>query len=608
MLSNLVFMNLYVGEDDITGDKDWKHVFKRLRNLLIRPRGIVVGGVRLTPDILKQHLRSSGLSSGHIHSTFNPEDLQDVKLAFDMLKDIWSLPREAPSDARPGFQQARNAIWVLGQFLHHLVYPYLCVDLSLSEQLEHLSAAAHLALALYHTAGKEFLPTLLYVDIMIAIKNVFFCVAKAKIDTPDGKFWIILLGTDRLEKSFGILRTMVPNDSNLDVLQLCGRLGGTVDVANILALFPEWDRAPRRLRLPALSRDSKEIPDSADHLEPRNWRGNLFVKFVVLQTVWRRGRSLAEDDVLPVASILKTLEKQGKVDILAPKGVLLFDIPLPSDDIDESLEAVASNSRSKAEDGEEQEMDSEVRVEVEDALVDYAGSQQPSPTSGLSMPSIRGFERTIQLDGKDVSKARVLSMYSKYRKVASSTDRLKRVQEVARFATDHTLQETASNLLDSRAVLLVHDPIATLVSCDGRFWLCLGEVNGLKLNGQSTPHLSHTVLREDTVTVSFQLLGLRPAKEADNSQSNSEDYSDWRTYNTPERSFDIPGRFIEVVNPEMIVASGYPSYYLFQSPVLIAVAAALFQRLAASDLKLLPKTAPTNEYPYREGTGKFGFN
>lgn len=45
-----------------------------------------------------------------------------------------------------------------------MVFPYLCVDLSLSEQIEHLSAAAHLALALYKLAGKDFIPTNLYID------------------------------------------------------------------------------------------------------------------------------------------------------------------------------------------------------------------------------------------------------------------------------------------------------------------------------------------------------------------------------------------------------------------------------------------------------------
>ena len=52
--------------------------------------------------------------------------------------------------------------------------------------------------------GKEFIPTNLYVNLMIMIKNVIFCVAKAKVNDPDGEFWIILLGTDQLEELFSI--------------------------------------------------------------------------------------------------------------------------------------------------------------------------------------------------------------------------------------------------------------------------------------------------------------------------------------------------------------------------------------------------------------------
>ena len=85
-------MDLHVGDDDLTCDKDWKHVFKCFRNLLLRARGIVINGFRITPDVLRTHFRSHGLSADHIRAAFNPKDQQDVKLAFDMLKDIWTLP------------------------------------------------------------------------------------------------------------------------------------------------------------------------------------------------------------------------------------------------------------------------------------------------------------------------------------------------------------------------------------------------------------------------------------------------------------------------------------------------------------------------------------
>jgi hypothetical protein len=177
-----------------------------------------------------------------------------------MLRDIWSLPDSEP-DTLPGFQQARKSFQTLGALLRHILIPYICVDLSLLEQLVHLSAAAHLLLALWaeDQTGTKLMPTQLYVDIMMMIKNVYFCVAKTKANNPEGNFWIILLGTDRLEILFGILRTMVGNGANLDLLQLGLRLTGTTEVSTILAKYPHWDRAPRQLKLPALSKDGVAV-------------------------------------------------------------------------------------------------------------------------------------------------------------------------------------------------------------------------------------------------------------------------------------------------------------------------------------------------------------
>ncbi|KAH6894791.1 hypothetical protein BKA70DRAFT_1027368, partial [Coprinopsis sp. MPI-PUGE-AT-0042] len=89
-------------------------------------------------------------------------------------------------------------------------------------------------------------------------KNRFFCVAKAKGDDPKPKLWLMLLGTDSLKELFGMLRTMVGNDANFDLLRLSYRLGCTTmtEIANILALYPHWDRAPRHRKIPAINRDS----------------------------------------------------------------------------------------------------------------------------------------------------------------------------------------------------------------------------------------------------------------------------------------------------------------------------------------------------------------
>lgn len=124
---------------------------------------------------------------------------------------------------------------------YHFLVPYICIDLSIEGQLEHLSYTAHLTLALYihNKACNNFIPMALYFDLILMVKNIFFCIAKAKINTPNNDFSIVLLGTDHLENLFGCLQTIIGNDANVDSYQLGLHLTGTMESANILALHPE---------------------------------------------------------------------------------------------------------------------------------------------------------------------------------------------------------------------------------------------------------------------------------------------------------------------------------------------------------------------------------
>ncbi|EJD33442.1 hypothetical protein AURDEDRAFT_41577, partial [Auricularia subglabra TFB-10046 SS5] len=139
------------------------------------------------------------------------------------------------------------------------------------------------------------IPSQLYIDIQIMIKNIYFCVVKTKVDNPSGPFWLLLLGTDRLEKDFGITRSIVGNDSNADLYQLSTRLLAIVLLALILSEHLEWDRGPRRLHLPAnvLADPLAELDNRIDHINPAAWTGDLRVADVVLCTCWNKGRELA---------------------------------------------------------------------------------------------------------------------------------------------------------------------------------------------------------------------------------------------------------------------------------------------------------------------------
>ena len=101
------------------------------------------------------------------------------------------------------------------------------------------------------------------------IKNTFFCVTKAKMDHPLDPFFLVLLGTDRLETLFGILHTMVGNDANLDILQLALCVTVTTEVSNILAKHPDWDKSPRHLHLSTVTKSMDIVSNSTDHISPR---------------------------------------------------------------------------------------------------------------------------------------------------------------------------------------------------------------------------------------------------------------------------------------------------------------------------------------------------
>src|SRR5260370_5617616 len=89
--------------------------------------------------------------------------------------------------------------------------------MSLYEQLKSLSAVAHLAHTFFthHNACSAFIPSPLYHDIQIMVKNAFFFIAKTKQDNPNGEFFLILLGTDCLESIFGLVRSQ--SGSNVNV-------------------------------------------------------------------------------------------------------------------------------------------------------------------------------------------------------------------------------------------------------------------------------------------------------------------------------------------------------------------------------------------------------
>lgn len=588
-LGCLALMCLWVGDDDLTADKDYKHVFKRLRNTILRSKGIFVRGCHLTPAVIQAHLRDSGHSTRHIQSMFKPEDKQDVLLAYNLLRDLWSLPPASSSESsRPGYAETREAIRIYGDICYHLVIPYICVDLTLAEQLEHLSSAAHLALALYEP-GDRLMPTTLFTDIMMMVKNAYFCVAKAKVDHPDDPFFLVLLGTDRLETLFGILRTMVGNDANLDILQLSLRVTGTTEVANILALHPEWDKAPRRLHLPLITRDMESIPDAADHANPGLWRGEVKPALVSLVTCWKQGRRVIEHKYRWTSEVLQRTEAIPGATILAPQGTLLVRLPLAPDDNED--------------DGEGPEPSSEApEPSVEDTtdglreLEDAAAEVDLDLGSSTALPR-QPFPKFVQINGVMTSKARALSQRFKYKKTSTSTDRLRRVASESKYKL--SADDNDGLVDDEGPQLTVNDPISTLLECEGKLFLCIGEVKGIFVHSKPVDSVPISLLPEKAVAILYQIVRLtRTTVDDDPTKDN-----DWRSSLFLSATVRVPGLFVQPINPTVSTRNPGNPCFLFDSDSLMALTASLHDRFTDVQLRAIPHIARTAEYPYRERTG-----
>ncbi|KAJ7842124.1 hypothetical protein B0H14DRAFT_3692846 [Mycena olivaceomarginata] len=227
-LGDLPLFDYHCGHNEITMDIDFKHLFKRFRNTLIRMTSSTIDGVVLTHQLIKAHLlRNSPHDARHINSLLNPNDRQNVKLIYSCSSEV----------CLPAFRNTRRVLRLLGALYRHVL-----------EARE---------------AGR-FVPSQTYFDFMTAGKNAFFCVGKTQVDDPNGRFWLVALGTDPVELTFGKVRTSC--DSNTDMFQLSGRLTAAVECENIFGEHPEWSRDTR-------------------------------VKNLSIKTTWIDGRGIAEGEL-----------------------------------------------------------------------------------------------------------------------------------------------------------------------------------------------------------------------------------------------------------------------------------------------------------------------
>ncbi|KAH9050407.1 hypothetical protein EDB83DRAFT_2522604 [Lactarius deliciosus] len=592
-LSSLKFMNHLVSPDDLTTDKDFKHVFKCQRNLLMHQKGVLIQGFCVTPAILRMHLESHGIPSHRLQSLLNPNDKQDVILVYSLLKEVWSLPPPLAGSS-PSFACAREALNVYGQFVHHLMMPYVCVDLDLDEQLIHLSAATHMVVFLYRDglAHTQFMPTQSYVDIMIMVKNVFYC-------------------------------TAVGTDANIDILQLGSRTSGLTEVALILAEHPEWDLGPRHLTLPRITKDAQagKITSKFDHISPKDWRSDATVARVNLHSCWLLGRQQAIKCIPDTGRVFEQLLAEGdpNIDMLSPLDTLLVNQRDPEHDSRDNPDDFAHNFDPEPEGAEHIPSDTMQNANISRTALSlplsYTHDGDLEDAIADKMPR-NNVDSAIIVQGQKTSKAKALRHRMASRTTRSLTDRLRHVQNIPCFgptSTGITESDPWSGSItpcDDATLgptLCVGNPVALLVRCDTIVVLAVAQVNRLRFASQSNlDELAVHHLAKPTAKVDCQLLRLVPVTVEDDPTH----IHDWCWSMQMEANCEnVDGRYVHSLNPVISVLRPRKLMFLFEGSFLVTLSCSLFQDLWSQDYQSLPVVRCTEFFPYHfEGMACFVCN
>ncbi|KAF8126233.1 hypothetical protein K438DRAFT_1508813, partial [Mycena galopus ATCC 62051] len=152
----------------------------------------------------------------------DPSDKQNVPKAVSLIQRLYSL-ENLPPPPNPVEFQTRKAITFFARVLSFFAFPFIKVEMSLSQQVESLATYAFLAAALQLRHGTGCMTGPIYSDSQAVVKNIIFVIAEMQLLDPDLKFYITLEGTDRLEVVFSDCRTQ-DHARNFDIEQLAGKL------------------------------------------------------------------------------------------------------------------------------------------------------------------------------------------------------------------------------------------------------------------------------------------------------------------------------------------------------------------------------------------------
>ncbi|KAI0259272.1 hypothetical protein BC834DRAFT_926295 [Gloeopeniophorella convolvens] len=146
---------------------------------------------------------------------------------------------------------------------------------------------------------------------------------------------------------------------------------------------------------------------------------------------------------------------------------------------------------------------------------------------------------------------------------------------------------------------MIMDPIASLLRCESRLFLCIGEINMIRFNSRPLDEIPISMLHDNSVQISYQVLLILPASvEEDPSLKH-----DWSSSSLAPMSFTVSGILIQPINPTLVPGPSGSHLFLFESSVLIALASSLHDRILDNHLRNVPTVkVGSDQFPYREAS------
>ncbi|KAF7372190.1 hypothetical protein MVEN_00078300 [Mycena venus] len=215
----------------------------------------------INPAVLTRFLvRLPDQSDDSVRKLLFPDDPQDVPRAVELMEAIIELLACDFGQVDADTAADLDSIRLLALILKSILTPFITPDMSLMEQMTHLSTYAHLTFTLFCMNRLMFMSNQLHAEA--------------------GSYAI------PLERLFGKLCMLGGHNSVMSYAQAIERLGQACDLQAVYLRQPDLDQGQRQI--------SMKRSEGVDHLNMVSWTGHAIASDCHIPSAWDEGSKIAQ--------------------------------------------------------------------------------------------------------------------------------------------------------------------------------------------------------------------------------------------------------------------------------------------------------------------------